>query len=317
MLTAKIRIFIKRKKVVSALILCFILLLSFCGGAVLVGATRSVEAAGVTPKNGVFSLQDAPKNTVMSLERTLFAHDFRAELLFYKVALTADGILITLDGELNEQSNAENFFGDKNAKPSEYSYAQLRGLNMGENFEKDGFPYRGLRGENIPEDLKILSVLELFEKCRSNTQLLFLFQITDSGKNTAKALGKLNELLTQFELSNRVTIVASQRVAYLIDKSFHTLNRTASPTETSKLYLDFVFGIEPKNLRYKTIFITSQNFYLNIAGGDFINFAHKYRLEVYISTKNDNNDILKQIKRNADAIISSVPSITFDRLTRG
>lgn len=317
MLTAKIRIFIRRKKAASSLILCLIFLFVFCAGVLLRGAVKTVDAAAVTPKNGVFSLEYAPKNTVMALDRALTAHDFRADLLFYKIALTADGELVTLDGELNEQSNAESFFDDKKVKTSEYSFAQLRGLNMGENFEKNGFPYRGLRGDRIPEDLKILSVVELFEKCRPYPQLLFLFEIRDTGKNTVKALSRLDELLEQYELSERASIVGTTRIAGIVEKSFPSLNRTASSAEISKLYLDFVFGAEPRNLNYKTVFVNSQNFYLSIAGKDFTNFAHKNRLKVYILAKNEREDISKQIMRNADAVISSVPSVSYDLIARG
>lgn len=317
MLTTKIRFLIKRKRLVGAIVLCLILLTVFCAGIVLTGALKSAKAEDVTPGIGVAALENAPQNTLMSLERALNAHDFRTDLLYYKVFLTADGILVTLDGKLDEQSNAQSFFAKKRAEVCDYTYAQLRNLNMGENFENHDFPYRGLRGENIPESLKILSVTELFERCRPYTQMRFVIELGDSGKMLKKAVGRLAALAAQFGVQHQLYVVGSQRAATLIDKDFPDIQRAATPSETAALYFSFVFGAAPMALKYKTLFLPSNNCFLNLADKDLIKYARSKGLKVFILAKSNRKDISNQIKRNADVVISATPSITYDVLTRG
>ncbi|MDD4316556.1 MAG: hypothetical protein PHC84_05300, partial [Clostridia bacterium] len=195
-------------------------------------------------------------------------------------------------------------------------YAQLRGLNMGENFQKDGYPYRGLRGADIPENLKILSVSELFESCRPFPQMRFVIEISAKERHTQRAVSRLALLISQFGLKDRVEVAADGHTAGIIDKN-SDLRRTATPSEFAELYLRYVFGAGIKEWQFNTVFVRSSNFFFSTTGARFINYAHKNGLQVFITTDDTEQDIRKQVSRGADAVFSSVPAVAFNVITRG
>ena len=81
------------------------------------------------------------------------------DLFEFDLHITSDGELVLLHDEtLDRTSDAVEHFGHADVRPSEQTYAELHELNMGEGFTTDSgeTPYKGLRGDEIPDDLRIM-----------------------------------------------------------------------------------------------------------------------------------------------------------------
>ena len=94
----------------------------------------------------------------MAFEKMLEENDeYGVDTYEFDVSLTADGELIVLHNlTYDATSNAVEAFGRENVKASELTFEEAQVLNMGENFEINGeYPYRGLRGDDIPYNLRV------------------------------------------------------------------------------------------------------------------------------------------------------------------
>ena len=98
----------------------------------------------------------APQNTLMAFENIVEQGDsLGVDTLEFDVQITADGELVLHhDLTYDATSNAAEAFGKENVYVSSVTLEEAQTLNMGENFKINGeYPYRGLRGDDIPENL--------------------------------------------------------------------------------------------------------------------------------------------------------------------
>ena len=105
-----------------------------------------------------------PENTMLAFESCMNSKDFNTDIFEFDLHITKDNKLILLhDDTLDRTTNAVEYFGYEDVKPIDHTYAELRELNFGENFQaEDGsYPYRGLRGDKIPDDLRAVLLLSL------------------------------------------------------------------------------------------------------------------------------------------------------------
>ena len=105
-----------------------------------------------------------PENTMLAFKSCMESEDFNTDIFEFDLHITKDNKLILLhDDTLDRTTNAVEHFGYEDVKPIDHTYAELRELNFGENFQAaDGsYPYRGLRGDKIPDDLRAV----LLESC--------------------------------------------------------------------------------------------------------------------------------------------------------
>ena len=94
---------------------------------------------------------------MLAFESCMNSKDFNTDIFEFDLHITKDNKLILLhDDTLDRTTNAVEYFGYEDVKPIDHTYAELRELNFGENFQaEDGsYPYRGLRGDKIPDDLR-------------------------------------------------------------------------------------------------------------------------------------------------------------------
>ena len=114
-----------------------------------------------------------PENTMMAFEYVMANKDkLGVDTFEFDVQITADGELILLhDLTYDKTTNAEEHFGKTDNYASKLTYAQARELIFGENFcdENGNYPYRGLRGDDIPENLRVVRCEDVIDYIESNS----------------------------------------------------------------------------------------------------------------------------------------------------
>mgnify|MGYP003290623978 CR=1 FL=1 len=71
----------------------------------------------------------------------------------------------------------------------------------GENFEIDGeYPYRNLRGDDIPENLKVVLLEDVLNYLQNNGDFTYIIEIKDKGENGFKAADELYRILKEKNL---------------------------------------------------------------------------------------------------------------------
>lgn len=264
----------------------------------------------------------APENTLKAFEKCLDA-EYKVDILEFDLHITRDGEIILLhDHTLNRTSNAEEIFGEKKAKPTDYTLEQIRQLNMAENFETpDGkFPYRGLRGDDLPADLRIVTLEEVLEYTEDKRPdgLSYIIEIKDGGDDGRLATDKLYKVLKQRNLLDKAIVGTFQgEITQYMDEKYPDFIRSSSINEVLDFYFCFLFDIDlsKKKLGYEVMQVPYKLAGINLGHKSVIDYAHKYGLAVQYWTINDEEDIRTLISRGADAIITDDPELA-DRIVR-
>ena len=144
----------------------------------------------------------APQNTLMAFENIIATEDtINVDTIEFDVQITKDGELVLLhDLTLDGTSNAEEVFGRKNVFVSSVTFEETQELNMGENFKGDGsYPYRGLRGDEIPYNLRMVTcdtVIDYIEANCGEKEYKYVIEIKSIGISGRKAVDKLYSIIT-------------------------------------------------------------------------------------------------------------------------
>lgn len=259
----------------------------------------------------------APENTMRAFRESVTSSAYKVDILEFDLHITADGKLIVLhDDTVDRTSNAREYFGAKNIKASEKTYDELRGLNMGENFKdaRGNYPYRGLRGSDIPDDLRVVLLDDVLDFLSPHSHLSFIIEIKDGGDQGRKAMDILYSKLAQFGILNRAIVgTFNQEISDYMDARYPSVIRSAGIKEVFEFYLCSVFNVDlsKKDIRYKVLQIPYDSFGLNFGKKSIIDYAHKYDLAVQYWTINKAKDIEYLVKIGADAIITDAPDVAY------
>ncbi len=262
-----------------------------------------------------------PQNTIMAFEKMLENDDeFGVDTFEFDVQLTADGELILLhDLTFDATSDAVEKYGKKNIYASSLTYEEARELNLGENFELNGeYPYRGLRGDDIPENLRVAKCEEIFdliESYPSGKEYRYIIEIKSTGKQGRQAADKLYEIVTEKGLKDRVIWATFQPdVGSYMEKTYPDMPRSADVIEVIQFYVYSRMGwdLNDVGVTYVALQVPYGDSALNLINTGtkaFINYAHKYDIAVQYWTINDAESAEYLIENGADAIMSDYPDM--------
>lgn len=269
----------------------------------------------------------APQNTLMAFEYVLKEKKtLGVDVFEFDVHLTADGELVLLHNKTyDETSNAVEAFGYRNVKVSELTYKEAYDvLNLGENFTVDGetYPYRGLRGKDIPENLRVVkceTVIDFIEKNCGNKEYRYIIEIKSTGKNGMKAADKLYSLICERDLKDRVIWASSKEaVSMYMERQYPDMPRSARTTEVILFYIYSRMGwdLSSADVSYIALQIpygkSSANNLVNLGTREFINYAHKNDIAVQYWTINDPEDAKLLVRNGADCIMSDYPQMVYE-----
>ncbi len=278
----------------------------------------------ITEKNALVSAHRsgkdiAPENTMAAFQYCIETDDFNVDIYEFDLHITADGKLILLhDSTLDRTTNAAEHFGEEGVKPSEKTYAELRELNFGENFENaDGeYPYRGLRGDDIPDELRAVLLEDVLDYLESNGHFQYIIEIKDAGENGKKACDELYRILKEKDLLEDVVFgTFNPDVTSYADKNYPDMLRSASIPEVLAFYLLASYGIDVDSdfFKYEALQIPTERFgliYLNTYR--IINYAHRHNIAVQYWTINDAEEVEYLNSIGADCIMSDSPDMAYD-----
>lgn len=274
-------------------------------GETLVAAHRS--GAGI-----------APENTLMAFQHCLKSKDFYVDIYEFDIALTKDNHLILLhDDTLDRTTNACEHFGGKDIEPKSKTLAELRELNFGENFcDKDGnCPYRGLRGKDIPDNLRAVTLEEVLDLLESVKEYRYIIELKDPKEQGYKACDELYRILSERNMLQRVSVgTFNNEVAKYATKHHPDLIRSGSPFEIFQYYLCAVTNlkIKPDTFGFTVLHIPTDKYTgVRLGTKRIVEYSHRHNIAVQYWTINDTweMDYLKSI--NADAVMTDTPDAAY------
>ena len=276
-------------------------------GTTLVSAHRSGA--------GIF-----PENTMMAFEGCINSDTFKTDIFEFDLHITGDNELIILhDGTLDRTTDAVEYFGQENIRPENYTYEELRGLNLGENFKTDDGekPYAGLRGDDVPDSLRVAKLSDVLDYLQNNGNFGYIIEIKNGGELGEKAADILYSTLKEKGLLDQTVVgTFNQNVTTYLDEKYPDMPRSASIIEVVKVYFNSLLGLDKKEGVYKfsALQIPAGLSILDLATARLVNYAHRHNIAVQYWTINDTDtmSLLKEI--GADCIMSDIPDVAYDVL---
>ncbi len=261
-----------------------------------------------------------PENTMMAFENCINSETFKTDVFEFDLHITGDGELIILhDNTLDRTTDAVEYFGKEDIRPENYSYEELRSLNFGENFENDKgeAPYKGLRGDDIPENLRVAKLDDVLTYLESNGGFDYIIEIKNSGELGCKAADKLYQTLSEKELLDNVVVgTFNNDVTKYMDETYPDMSRSASIPEVVNLYFRSLLDMDAKDGFYKfdALQIPVGAAIIDLATARLVNYAHRHNIAVQYWTINDVETMQKLKEIGADCIMSDVPDVAYEVL---
>lgn len=267
----------------------------------------------------------APQNTLMAFENIIEQGNSSAvDTLEFDVQITADGELILLhDLTYDGTSNAAEAFGKEKVYASSITFEEAQVLNMGENFKVNGeYPYRGLRGDDIPYNLRVVkcdTVIDYIEANCGDKIFNYSIEIKSIGANGKKAVDKLYEIITERELEDRVIwSTFAPDVSGYMKSHYPEIARTADAIEAVQFYFYFRNGWDLQDV--KPSYVALQIPYgssafdnlINLGTKELINYAHKNNIALQYWTINSEEEVRTLTENGADCIMTDYPQMAYD-----
>ena len=316
----------KKKKVIIPLAVVLLITVAALSFFLIIGSDDTVQVVDYDTDNSYIveggALVSAhrsggglfPENTFMAFKDCVTSETFETDIFEFDLHITKDNVLILLhDDNFDRTSNSEELFGEKGVEPSEKNFEELQGLNLGENFQAPGgsYPYRGLRGDDIPDDLKVVRLEDVLDYILAQEkEYSFIIEIKDSDDTGRRAADELYRILKERDILDRVIVgTFNGEITEYFDERYDDMLRSASISEVLKFYFSSVFGIDldPENIKYDALQIPYKAFIFNLGTQKIINRAHSLDVAVQYWTINDEEDIKVLNSRGTDAIITDNP----------
>ena len=271
----------------------------------------------------------APQNTLMAFENIIANQDtLGVSTLEFDVQITADGELILLhDLTYDATSNAVEAFGKKNNYASSITFEEAQVLNMGENFKGDGsYPYRGLRGNDIPYNLRVAKcddVIDYIEENCGNKEYRYVIEIKSIGSNGKKAVDKLYSIIAERNLHDRfIWSTFAPDVSSYMKSRYPEISRTADAIEAVQFYFYFrmnweLSDVSPSYVALQIPYGSSAfDNLINLGTKEMLNYAHKNNIAVQYWTINNEDEVMTLTKNGADCIMTDYPEMASEAVNK-
>ncbi len=256
----------------------------------------------------------APENTMMALKNCTESDVYTLDIFEFDIHLTADGIPVLLhDSTLDRTSDAAEVFGEAEVDVGTKNLAELKTLNMGARFKnaEGALPFADLRGDDVPEDLRIVTLEEALTYLESCGEYHYIIEVKNGGDNGLKATDILYETLTSHNcLSRTVVGTFHNEVTAYMDETYPDMPRSAGVKECVRFYLHAMLGLKAKEgtFRFVALQIPTTDYVINLGTSRVINYAHENNIAVQYWTINDPAEMARLQSIGADAIMTDVPN---------
>lgn len=267
----------------------------------------------------------APQNTLMAFENIIEQADVLGVDTFeFDVQVTADGELV-LNHNLtyDDTTNAVEAFGRENVAVSSITLEEAQVLNLGENFKVNGeYPYRGLRGDDIPYNLRVVTcgeIIDYIEKNSNGKEYNYVIEIKSIGSNGQKAVDELYSVITERNLQNRVIwSTFAPDVSGYMKKNYPEISRTADAIEAVQFYFYFrmdweLSDVSPSYVALQIPYGSSAfDNLINLGTREMINYAHSNNIAVQYWTINNEEEVKILTQNGADCIMTDYPQMAYE-----
>ena len=262
----------------------------------------------------------APEETLSAFKLCMESPNYRVDIVEFDLHLTKDGHLVLMhDHEVDRTSDGPIVFGKKDVKVQDKTLAELKTLNFGYNFQAPNgeYPYRGI--DNIPDDVRILTleeVLTYLAEQRPDGDLTYIIEIKDKGSVGKEAMDKLYDAMERFGITDK-TIVGTFNgdiTKYIDDVYGGKVKRSAGILEVVNFYYAFLWGVNQNTdkLGYDVLQIPmGLNGFFDLSTKAFIDYAHSLGIAVQYWTINDEEDMRTLLRNGADAIMTDNPELAY------
>ena len=255
-----------------------------------------------------------PEESMMAFENCVSNENFNVDVFEFDLHITKDEQLVLLhDDTLDRTTDSLEVFGVEDAKPENYTYDELRTLNIGAKFEDENgnLPYSDLHGKDVPDTLKIVKVDDLLDYLNSKGDYDYIIEIKNSGELGKKGVDILYKILIQRNLLDRVIFgTFHEEVSLYVDEKYPDLMRSATINEVLDFYKAAMTDREDFEVNYIALQIPYNMPYrlaVNLGTAKVINYAHKHNIAVQYWTINKENELKYLSSIGADCIMSDYP----------
>ncbi len=262
----------------------------------------------------------APENTLKAVKSNLIYAASDAAIIEMDVQLTKDGEIVLYHSLfLDENSDSAEHFGRKNTAVFMKTYRELRELNLGENYKREGkYPYRGLRGNDIPDDIRITRLAEVFRcvETRAPGKFRYIIEVKYPHPWAPKIVDGIYRMMTEYDMADRVIIGSFwPDVTRYIDRHYSgKINRSANPFEIVDLYGCYTRNDDLRREKFNYMALQLPFYWDdgkllvgNLGKAGFIDYAHKYGLSVQYWTVDRTDDAKYLTAAGADLLMTNHP----------
>lgn len=277
-------------------------------GTPYVSAHRS--GGGIEPEESMLAFQNCIENP-----------DFNVDVFEFDLHITKDDVLVLLhDDTLERTTDCESVLGDAEARPENYTYDELRQLNIGAKFENQNgeMPYAGITGDKLSDDLKIVRVEDILDYLMSNGNFDYIIEIKNGGDLGKKGVDILYPILEEKNLLDKVIFgTFKEEVSFYVDDNYPLLKRSATIKEVLSFYKAALLNdkdFEAKYIALQIPYNMPWRIAGNLATARVINYAHEHDLAVQYWTINNEKQLAYLSSVGADCIMSDYPDRLFNIL---
>lgn len=261
----------------------------------------------------------APEESMLAFKNCIENPEFNVDVFEFDLHITKDNVLVLLhDDTLERTTDCETVLNDAQARPENYTYNELRQLNIGAKFETDDgeMPYANLHGDEVTDELKILRVEDILDYLMSNGDFDYIIEIKNGGDLGKKGVDILYPILEERNLLNDVIFgTFKEEVSFYVDDNYPELKRSATIKEVLSFYVAALSDDKDFEAKYIALQIPYNMPYriaANLATAKVINYAHKNNIAVQYWTINDEKQLEYLASVGADCIMSDYPDKLYE-----
>ncbi|MGN1202001.1 MAG: glycerophosphodiester phosphodiesterase family protein [Eubacterium sp.] len=262
----------------------------------------------------------APEETMMAFKNCAENDNFTIDVFEFDLHITSDNVLVLLhDDTLDRTSDSEEVFGEKDVRPENKTYEELRTLNMGAKFENEQgeMPYANLKGDDVPDDLKILRLEDVLDYLISAGDFKYIIEIKNSEDLGKKGVDILHQILVERKLVDKVIFGTFHgEVSEYVDENYPDMTRSTGISEALEFWWAALTDSDTYEPPCKVLQLPYcfpyRNLGINTGTATMINYAHKHDMAIQFWTVNDEEDMEYLISVGADCIMTDYPDVLYN-----
>ncbi|MBQ7740921.1 MAG: hypothetical protein IJT65_06795 [Eubacterium sp.] len=262
----------------------------------------------------------APEESMLAFKNCIENENFNVDIFEFDLHVTKDSQLILLhDDTLERTTDCAEVFKVKKARPENYTYAELRRLNIGAHFKntEGEMPYSNLSGDEVPDDLRIVRLEDVLDYLISNGDFNYIIELKNGGELGKKGVDLLVKVLEERDLLDKTVFGTFQaEITKYVDENYPQLKRSASIMEVLEFYAAAMSNkkdFAPKYTALQIPYNMPYRMLVNLGVAKVINYAHSHDIAVQYWTVNKESELEYLSSVGADCIMSDYPDVLYKK----